>query len=514
VSDQPAPRSGDQDRPVDSARGTEEQPARGTEPPVPGSGDGGIARERRPHPLTPLIRGWIVLLAILLGIGREFIPNGTDQRGLRDVPVLFIIGGIVVVVLISAAGAFLTWWFTRYVIDETELRIETGMATKRSRRIGFNRIQSVDLVQPLAARLFSLAELRIEAGSGEGVRIRYLPRKEAARLRDYLLARAHGHDAADPSARSTASALSDHSADDRVIVTINPAQLIGGLLLSGDFLIMALVPVGVLVAGVFFDFWLYTLPALLPYAFGLVGMVSRRVVNQFNYSLADTGHGLRITRGLTNLTSQSLPIDRIQGIRIRQPLLWRRLDWHRVDVDVLGYGSADEGANRSDANSMLLPVATRAQLEAALAGCLPGIDTDAVPLTPVPRRARWLRWWDFWSIGYGVDDRIAVNTEGWLTRRKEIVPHGKTQSARLSQGPLQRRLGLASVHIDTTKGPVDWDVPHLDAESARDFVLDQMVRAHRARGSLTGGDGARRLDRTTQEVRDGVVEPDLRQDRQ
>lgn len=471
-----------------------------------------MVRERRPHPLTPLVRGWIVFLAILLAIGREFIPDGSGQNGLGDVPWPYIAGGIALVVLLAAAGSFLTWWFTRYVIDENELRIETGMATKRSRRIGFNRIQSVDLVQPLLARVLSLAELRIEAGSGEGAKIRYLTRNEATRLRDYLLARAHGQDTADPTAESTASVLSDTASTDRVIVTINPAQLIGGLLLSGDFLFMLLLPVVALVAGVVFDFWLYALPALLPYAFGLIGIINRRVVNQFNYSLADTGHGLRITRGLTNLTSQSLPVDRIQGIRIRQPLLWRRLGWHRVDVDVLGCGSSDEDAGKPDANSMLLPVATRAQLEAALAGCLPGIDPDAVPLTTIPQRARWLRWWNFWSIGYGVDDRVAINTEGWMTRKKEIVPHGKTQSARISQGPLQRRLGLANVHIDTTKGPVDWQVPHLDADDARAFVLDQMVRAHHSRSSLTGGDEPRSVDPTTQEVPDGFVEPDLRQE--
>lgn len=472
----------------------------------------GVTRERRPHPLTPLIRGWIVLLAILIGIGREFIPDGSGQNGGLDrVPIPFIVGAVALIVLLSAAGSFLTWWFTRYVIDENELRIETGMATKRSRRIGFNRIQSVDLVQPLAARLFSLAELRVEAGSGDGARIRYLPRKEAARLRDYLLARAHGQDA-DPSDESTASALSDRATEDTVIVTIKPAQLIGGLVLSGDFLIMLVMPVVVMLFGVIFDFWLYVLPAMLPYAFGLVGIVSRRVINQFNYSLADTGHGLRITRGLTNLTSQSLPVDRIQGLRIRQPLLWRRLGWHRVDVDVLGYGSSDEGAGKPDANSLLLPVATREQLRAALAGCLPGIDPEAVPMTTIPRRARWLRWWNFWTIKYGVDDHVAINTEGWLTRKQEIVPHGKTQSARISQGPLQRRLGLADVHIDTTKGPVDWQVSHLDATDARDFVLSQMVRAHRARSSLTTQPEPRRLTTTTQEVPDGFAEPDLRQE--
>ena len=36
----------------------------------------------------------------------------------------------------------------------------------------------------------------------------------------------------------------------------------------------------------------------------------------------------------------------------------------------------------------------------------------------------------------------------------DVVLHEKVQSVRLSQGWLQRRLGLATLHLDTTPGPV------------------------------------------------------------
>ena len=367
------------------------------------------------------------------------------------------------------------------MIDESELRIETGMLTKRSRRIGFNRIQSVDLVQPLAARIFSLAELRIEAGAGEGARIRYLTRKDASRLRDYLLARAHGQADASVDTESTADAFADRAVTDRPLVRLQPPILIGGLLLSPEFLFLLLLPAAVLVLGLTLDFWLIALPALIPYAFGVVSMISRRVVNQVNFSLADTGRGLRITRGLTNLTSQSVPLSRIQGLRVRQPLLWRIFDWYRVDIDVLGYGANSDETDKGEANGILLPVGTREQMLIAVRSCLPEADHEAVPVHPIPRRARWLRWWNFWTVRYGVDDRFAVNVEGWLDRRWEIVPHAKTQSARISQGPLQRRLGLATAHIDTTPGPISWTIPHLEGPEARDLVMAQMVRAERLR---------------------------------
>ena len=92
---------------------------------------------------------------------------------------------------------------------------------------------------------------------------------------------------------------------------------------------------------------------------------------------------------------------------------------------------------------------------AVLARVLPGVDVDAVP---ADRRAAprpvgcdpfgWRR------LGVGADDRVLVTRTGRLTRVTDVVLHEKVQSVRLRQGPLQRRLGLASVHLDTTPGPV------------------------------------------------------------
>ena len=61
---------------------------------------------------------------------------------------------------------FLTWWFTRYLIDGTELRITSGILQKSSRRIPYERIQSVDIAEPFLARVIGLAELRIEMAGG------------------------------------------------------------------------------------------------------------------------------------------------------------------------------------------------------------------------------------------------------------------------------------------------------------------------------------------------------------
>ena len=120
-----------------------------------------VKQTERPHPLTPFIRGWIVFVAIVFTFGRQVVENASDGEGLASLGLGWIVAGVLGLALLAAAAGYVSWRFTRFVIDDEELRVETGVLFKTSRKIAFERIQSVDVIQPLAARIFSLAELRI-----------------------------------------------------------------------------------------------------------------------------------------------------------------------------------------------------------------------------------------------------------------------------------------------------------------------------------------------------------------
>src|SRR5215212_455062 len=86
-------------------------------PMVPGAPP--VKQTERPHPLTPLIRGWLIFLAFFVYF-------------LRDLGwILPIVGAVVVIA--GVAGLF-SWYFTRFVIDDEELRIETGWVFKKSKK--------------------------------------------------------------------------------------------------------------------------------------------------------------------------------------------------------------------------------------------------------------------------------------------------------------------------------------------------------------------------------------------
>jgi putative membrane protein len=59
------------------------------------------------------------------------------------------------------------------------------------------------------------------------------------------------------------------------------------------------------------------------------------------------------------------------------------------------------------------------------------------------------------------------------------VPLVKVQSVRRVQGPVQRRLRLASIHLDTAGRSVHATLRDRDVEEA-DLVLDELVRRARA----------------------------------
>lgn len=443
-----------------------------------------VKQTERPHPLTPFIRGWIVFVAIVLGFGRQIIENVSNGEGLASLGLGWIVVGVLGLALLAAAAGYVSWRFTRFVIDDDELRVETGVLFKTSRKVAFERIQSVDIIQPLAARIFRLAELRIEAGAGDsGIRLRYLSRTTSARLRDYLLARAHGTATrlSDTDEGPGRDVLFDAGVADKTLVTVAPGALVGSFLLSTEFLVPVLVLIAFAVVAGVTGMGFVALGGFVPMVLGVFSLVSRRVIAMFHFTLAESSRGLRVTRGLTNLSSQSVPVDRIQGVRLSQPVGWKPFGWWRVDVDIVGYGSSDREDNSGGATSVLLPVATPTQVRVALSRVLPGFVVDGIALQGAPRRARTFRWFDWWTLRYGWDDRAIVTEHGWLVHERHIVPHAKTQSVRIEQGPLQRRLRLADVHIDTPKGPVHAVAHQMDAVAARELALSQLDRARAAR---------------------------------
>lgn len=416
---------------------------------------------RRLHPLTPLIKGWAYLAAAIVFGGQNAIRDGNPGQFALIVVVVAVIG-----VIFAAAS----WWFTRYGFDGDALRIDSGILSRRSRRVRLDRLQAIDINRPLAGRLLGVSELRLEVagGSDSEAPLQYLAADDAVRLRAELLARAAGIASDTP------------EAPERPVHEVPLERLVWSTILSGVFVFGALFIVAVGVGfAVVPDIVASALSALVPGLFAIGAAIWQQLGRNFGFVLAESPDGFRIRKGLLDTRHQTVPPGRIQGVVIRQPLLWRLKGWVKVDVEVAGYAGGSSG--NSEQTSTLVPVSPRAEALAVISHVLPGVDPDNVPLDPAPRRAALLRPIGWRRLAFGVDDLVTVVREGVLYRVWTVVPHAKTQNVRLTRGPVQRRLGLATAHIDTTPGPVKASIRHRPAAQARAYVHDQAVRARLAR---------------------------------
>ncbi|MEV7796467.1 PH domain-containing protein [Streptomyces sp. NPDC087512] len=426
---------------------------------TPGAGDG--TTERRLHPVTPLRRAWAPVAVI---IGWAVHDPDQAQRQLARLTTTTLLLGLAALIPAAALYGFLTWWFTRFAVTDTELRIRTGLLFRRTAHIRLERIQAIDVTQPLPARLAGVAKLRLDViGADKKDELAFLGADEARALRAELLARAAGF--APETAHEVGEAPSRH------LLRVPPGVLAASLLLTVG--VWVAVAAAVVVPALLWTAT-HSLWTILATALPLLGAAGAssvgRFVGEYDWTVAESPDGLRIDHGLLDRAHETVPPGRVQTVRIVEPPLWRLRGWVRVELDVAG-----------SSNSVLLPVAPRAIAESVVARVLPGVSVpEPSALSRPPGRARWCL--PLWWRGHGlvVTDAVFAARHGLLRRSLALVPHAKVQSVRLTQGPWQRALGLADVRVDTGANKT---VPARlrDAEEAARLLRGQAERSRTGR---------------------------------
>ena len=437
---------------------------------------------RKVHPISPLVHAVAVFpamggLAIALGVSgwASIIERLEALTFLAFLPpILNAIAAIALLAfglsIVVAAYQYLAWRALSFWIDEDgDLRIQSGVITRNLRRVQLSRIQAVDVTQPFAARLFSMAVVVVEvAGQSDSrVQLKFLTLADAREIRREVLARAAG-------------LSGDTQEAPQAIVTTVPAKR---LALS---LILRLSTVGLLLAtGLILAFsylsegWSGIAVAAVTGGVPLILVISE-FVRYYGFTVADSPDGLRLKYGLLRTESRTVPPGRVQAIDFVEPFLWRRPGWTRVRVTIAGVGTETTSSSNQQ-ETLLLPVATMVQAKDIVSRVLPDLDTSTLTWVHAPRRA-WKRSWIQWSnLAAGWDHHTFAIRRGRITRHLCALPHARTQSVRWTQGPWERALNLASMHVDITPGPVTVSALHLDSEDARTLALTQADAARHGR---------------------------------
>lgn len=445
----------------------------------------------RLHPVTPLLRSWAVLAAFLVVIARELGGAGPeDSRGFVWSYAPWVAAAIAAVVLVSAAGLWWSWRRRSYAYDSENLYVRSGIFSRSHRTVRLDRVQSITVVQPLAARIFGFAQLTFEVagGAGSSVELGFLRDDAATALRTELLARAAGLVIDESHAAP--------QAPERVVLSVTPGTAWGATLLSSGTLIGLAVIVGSVVVAIATQ----SAGLLVTMALGIFSVLRSIVIrfgSTFGFVAALSPDGIRLRRGLLTATAQTVPPGRVQAVQISQPLLWRIAGWWQVRVNVAGTASADS-AGDDLGDSVLFPAGTLDQACTALSLVLPDLarqrdvliagltGKSTVPDDPyvsAPRRARLVDPLAWQRHGYLATTTALLLRSGRWSRSLVVVPHERTQSLGVRQGPVQRWLGVASFVLHSTPGPVEPRLDHADCEVIAALVAEQSDRARRARSA-------------------------------
>lgn len=248
--------------------------------------------------------------------------------------------------------------------------------------------------------------------------------------------------------------------------------------------------------------------------FGLTVSIVLYVVRYYDFRLTRQGELLGIAHGLLTLRRGSLARDRIQALKLEESLLRRWFGLAAIRVDSAGDRKEVEDQKKKD---VLLPVAPRAEARRIAGEAMPGLDSmspDWQSMSPLAvmrgTKKGWLLvllamvqvgvWGGWYSLmllpafpgvyflnrlwyrntGFSVDRDHFLGRSGWLNRATVCLPIKNIQNVSVRQSFFDRRLGLASLVIDTAGqtntggGP---RIRHLPVAQARNV---QQVLVHQA----------------------------------
>ncbi|MBC7297843.1 MAG: PH domain-containing protein, partial [Demequina sp.] len=215
----------------------------------------------RVHRVSPLLGGWAVLAGVAGYWFYTTQPGQAAGDGARQlhISILLVAAAAVAGALIAIGFGYLGWYFHTFRITDEALEQRRGVVFRQQRQARLDRLQAVDVVQPLMGRLFGFAKITVEVAGGarSGIELQFLRLADAEALRNEILALAAGYraevaagrDGAEPPTRSGglraeleqfrlapapgSARTAVAAAEERPLVAVPVPRLLLSILLSG-----------------------------------------------------------------------------------------------------------------------------------------------------------------------------------------------------------------------------------------------------------------------------------------
>ncbi|MGV9217548.1 PH domain-containing protein [Arcanobacterium canis] len=463
------------------------------------------------HKVTPLTKGtalWAFVAVIFYNIVKEWPTEGLKSiHPSADIwfYVVLFVGGVLALSTLAVVAGWIIWKKQSFALVENGVHYRSGVLVKTRQHMLWERIQSVEIDQSLFGRIFGFGTVVVDSAAvgDRQLRLGLLTMADCGALRHELLnglarkrsgvqitSHAHviGEEGVHPSDTTTGGDYEtggDESADSQELVSASQEDLIATPAipvfdpddLVNDRLIYELNPwyllivrlvsgTGILaLAYLVFTVWITVVTegvsfGLILTALGVFYAVIKPAFTQWDTKVYISEHGLRVRSGLTSIRTITLPPERIHAISVSQSWLARALGWWTIDVTAAGRTTDDTKENLLS-GVPVMPVGKITDLERLMWILRPqlGSDDDAAlfaeltgtPDTMLKRTTQRARLFDpvQWKFrGFIATPSVIAIRKKRIGRAFTLIPADRWQSIAITQGPLQRRRGLASLDLN------------------------------------------------------------------
>lgn len=485
----------------------------------------------RLHPISMLYRGIVSLPSLIVVL----YTTASRSEQLLNISMLALWGCLVL------PGILLGYYYFTFSITRREIVITRGVFSRTTRNIPIERVQNISIQQNFLQRLLGIARVYVETAGGtetEGV-LEYIATAEAESIRQLI--RSYQHEQQVEQTTNDTPNAAEHTApkaEPAPVASNNEEPLFSmsftEVLLCGMFsfslVFVALIFTALQYMGIAPEEFMQTIAneqiqyvrtldavKLVLYSLGilLVAVVLSWITGilltlnrYYKFHLALENGRLHTRSGLLTVTQATIPLKKLQMLVVRSTPFTRYFGFRALDIQTAGLGAQNKRPEVAvplarehrvlqlaqrilpfDTERPFLPVSPRTIRRAmvrysAVLLLATGISSYFLPvsawivvLLPLLYYAAVLR---FQHRGYVIHNGVVLVKQGFWRQRIAIIPIEKIQTVSVSASFFQRRLRLASLHVDTAASSSlnDASIVDIDADDAHTIAAELMQAFH------------------------------------
>lgn len=355
------------------------------------------------HPISAVINFVKVLKDMIVPLIVVVVLNGFGTSTESDGWYSYITSGIYAIVLVFLlVSGIIKWKRFRYWFEDEELRIEYGLFVKKKRFIPFDRIQSLNYTEGIFHRPFGLVKVKVETAGGGPTKeadaeLTAITKQAAEQIKKEMLL-AKNKQPAELEIDETILIEEVVKVETRPIFKISMKDLFVlastsggmGVFFSGIAVFASqfsnIIPYekiyDEIVVFIRFGALLIALAVFLVLLVAWIVSVVLTFINYYDFTILVEDDEIIITRGLLEKKKITLPLSRIQGVRIVENPLRQWTGFASVIVDSAGGSLAEK-----DEKIRLLPLIKKAEINHVLEQIFHEIHMEPT-FTKVPKKSR------------------------------------------------------------------------------------------------------------------------------